>query len=231
MIKQMGWRPVNTVEWCLLIFITFHVLMGVLLALFNLPYFIRSYTLEDGVLEWFGFDALLASAFLSFYRARVFWTSQRISAFFLHFFLGLLMLFGAGEEISWGQRLFNLSIPEFFVIHNSQGEINLHNLVFQGKKINKLFFGTFLGIGVGFYFAILPFWYHHNEKLRQVVRRWELPLPRGLHLVAFFLLFCLVQLIPSGKKGEVLEFGGTSIFFLTLLFPLNAVTGQYRSGE
>ena len=33
------------------------------------------------------------------------------------------------EEISWGQRIIGFSTPEFFKLHNLQGEANLHNLI------------------------------------------------------------------------------------------------------
>ena len=33
------------------------------------------------------------------------------------------------EEISWGQRLFAIESPEFFVENNVQGETNLHNFL------------------------------------------------------------------------------------------------------
>jgi len=42
--------------------------------------------------------------------------------------LGLLFLFGFCEEISWGQRLFNITTPEVLQTANRQGEINIHNL-------------------------------------------------------------------------------------------------------
>lgn len=34
----------------------------------------------------------------------------------------------AGEEISWGQRIFNIETGEFMQQYNWQGEVNLHNL-------------------------------------------------------------------------------------------------------
>jgi len=50
-------------------------------------------------------------------------------------FLGLLYLvlafalfFVVMEEISWGQRIFNISTPTVIKEHNAQGEITLHNL-------------------------------------------------------------------------------------------------------
>ncbi len=37
-------------------------------------------------------------------------------------------LFAAGEEISWGQRLFGWTTPDFLMGLNKQNEINLHNI-------------------------------------------------------------------------------------------------------
>ncbi len=41
--------------------------------------------------------------------------------------LALGFFFVAGEEISWGQRLFGVKAPEYFREHNFQKELNLHN--------------------------------------------------------------------------------------------------------
>jgi len=38
------------------------------------------------------------------------------------------MIFAAGEEISWGQRIFHLSIPEQLAEINKQDELTLHNI-------------------------------------------------------------------------------------------------------
>ena len=50
----------------------------------------------------------------------------RRNVFFL--FLALLFLFGAGEEISWGQRMIGWDTPGRWGEANLQGETNLHNL-------------------------------------------------------------------------------------------------------
>ena len=42
--------------------------------------------------------------------------------------LALLFFFGAGEEISWGQRIFGFKTPEPLAQVNKQDELNLHNL-------------------------------------------------------------------------------------------------------
>ncbi len=46
----------------------------------------------------------------------------------LHFFLFILFLVIAMEEISWGQRLFNWETPPFLSDLNLQGETNIHNI-------------------------------------------------------------------------------------------------------
>ena len=51
---------------------------------------------------------------------------------------GLLLV--SGEEISWGQRIFNMATPAFFEQHNWQHEISLHNLdVIQLSLLNKIY--------------------------------------------------------------------------------------------
>lgn len=50
--------------------------------------------------------------------------------------VALFLLFVAGEEMSWGQRLLGLTPPSYFLEHNTQQEMNLHNFgtVFGGPK-------------------------------------------------------------------------------------------------
>lgn len=74
--------------------------------------------------------------FLAFAAAGVFalWTSARVrrgpdrfaaNAFLL---LGLALLWVAGEEISWGQRIFGIATPESLEEINRQSELNIHNI-------------------------------------------------------------------------------------------------------
>jgi hypothetical protein len=48
--------------------------------------------------------------------------------------LGVLCLVCFGEEISWGQRLFDYSVPAWLADFNRQGEWNLHNLAWFHAK-------------------------------------------------------------------------------------------------
>ncbi|RLA60362.1 MAG: hypothetical protein DRQ88_12905 [Epsilonproteobacteria bacterium] len=196
-------------------------LIGVIMANTNVVYFESVYVREDGLIEWLTFSALACSALLSFLRIKRLASIKNFWFVMGLLFFGLVFLFGAGEEISWGQRIFDWSVPEFFAKNNLQGETNIHNLVVGGTKINKLVFGLLLGIAIGCYFLILPPLYKKIDKIKALVDSVALPIPKNSHLVAYLILFGLSFLIPSPKKGEILEFGGTFIFFLLLLHPYN----------
>ena len=113
--------------------------------------------------------------------------------------LGLLFFFGAGEEISWGQRLFDLESPDFFQEHNVKGETNLHNLVIGGVKINKVLFSFVLGICIVAYFFVLPVLYRRVRRIRDWADRWALPVPRWIHVASFALVVVLVAAMPSPR--------------------------------
>jgi hypothetical protein len=135
--------------------------------------------------------------------------------------LSLLYLFGMGEEISWGQRIFGVESPEFFTAHNAQRETNLHNLVVGGVKINKLIFGGALAVGIVTYLLAFPVLYRKSSRARALMDRFAVPIPEVRHVLCYVALFALVSLIPSSKKGELLELGGCSLFLLITLYPFN----------
>ncbi len=43
---------------------------------------------------------------------------------------GLAMVFAAGEEISWGQRVFGFATPDFLASLNIQNEFTVHNIIY-----------------------------------------------------------------------------------------------------
>ena len=70
------------------------------------------------------------------------------------------------EEISWGQRIFGIESPEWFLKHNRQVETNVHNLVIYGVNLNKVVFGTFLGNDAWIYICMAtPILYRLNRKV------------------------------------------------------------------
>jgi len=209
----------NNLEAYLMISGIVMVTLGSFLGRFNDQYFKSSFTVEDGFLEWSSVIFLVAASCTSFKRFFTTKSSKLVKATLFCF--GLLFLFGAGEEISWGQRLFNVHSGEFFQELNSQGETNLHNLKINGVKINKLIFGKLLGLGLLIYFLILPVLYKKVAWAKALIQKVGLAIPRNIHIYFFLAVALLAELSGASKKGELTEFAGALIFFLIFLKPEN----------
>jgi len=179
---------------------------------------------EDGLVEWFTVGVLLISSLFSFFMAGTF---KRIdpesAAKGVWLFLGLLFLFGAMEEISWGQRVFGIESPAWFLEHNRQQETNIHNLMIYNVNINKLVFGKILGVFIAIYLLVIPALYHFKEKSRNFLNRYAIPVARNYQILLFVFVTVLLQLHISKatKVGELLEFGNCFLFLLVLLHPRN----------
>ncbi|MBL0702334.1 MAG: hypothetical protein JJV91_02510 [Desulfosarcina sp.] len=217
------------------------VIVGVILSRVNIDFYNQYYVKEDCFTEWLGVVALISCAFLYFYRLFTIKFSKGKKFFLCLLFSGLIFLFGAGEEISWGQRIFHIETPEFFKKHNAQQEMNLHNLVISFSswsgdnkdtqlnknppkkkkiKINKIVFGAFLAVCIVFYFLILPILYRKKKEVRDFTNTFALPIPKIIYVYAYILLFILSELAVK-RSGELLEFGGCWIILLMMLYPYN----------
>ena len=83
---------------------------------------------EDSLIEWFQFFSLLAAGiFLPLIAFRLYKTAHKAMAV-LYGVIAAGVLFLAGEEISWGQRIFGWQTPEAMETINRQGETTLHNI-------------------------------------------------------------------------------------------------------
>ena len=127
---------------------------------------------EDRYFENVGAISLFAASFIMAYAFWLAWKSRKtlnLNWVKLLVYLGLaaLFFFGGGEEISWGQRIFNIATPDALLKINAQGEVNVHNLApFQdGNKL--LQFETLFNIFLLVFTVILPFgslvfkWFHN----------------------------------------------------------------------
>lgn len=109
-------------------------------------------TYEDLGGEWLQFW-LFATATL-FLGRLVLWPSPHRLFFAV---LALSCFYVTMEEISWGQRLFNLSTPEFFEQHNIQKETNFHNLLTGPvATLTKDIITYSLSIGILLYGVFFP---------------------------------------------------------------------------
>jgi hypothetical protein len=214
-----------------LIFVALVSIAGVILSRMHLENFEMHFVQEDGPVEWLTVIALLIGIIVSIYRSRILSRFRPWTFLFGLYCATVLFFFGLGEEISWGQRIFGYASPEFFLTYNSQGEFNFHNLRFGDFKVNRYIFGTLLGIIIALYYLVLPFVYQRLAKVKKFADSWGVPVPRLHHIISYLVLFGLVLSIPSAKKGEILEFGGSWICLLMILYPKNREMFSRRSFE
>lgn len=203
--------------------VVFYLLtIGLLVSYSNKERFEGYFVYEDNTVEWLTFGVLAIMAGICFRRFFAFKNKKSKMFLFGTLFAGLLFTFGAGEEVSWFQRQIGYKSSDFFEKHNSQHETNLHNLVLKnGKKINKIIFGTGLGIIIGLYLLVLPLLYDRNSGVKNWADTWGIPIPKGHHIQAYIAMALIASLIHTPKKGELLEFSGVTVFFLILLYPKN----------
>ncbi|HNW43997.1 MAG TPA: hypothetical protein PKI19_05790 [Elusimicrobiales bacterium] len=198
------------------------VTAGIILARSNQTAFTDGYVIEDGPVEWLTVAALLCCAGLCFSRAvRGFKAGARL--FSLVWFLGAAAcVFGTGEELAWGQRLFGYETPRFFLEHNSKLEPSIHCLMVEAGGIDVIYtaFDTGLGIAVFVYLFIFPPLYRNRNGLKAFIDRLAIPVPRKRHSAAFALLYLWILLSGPGR-GEVVEFAACWQFFLIMLYPEN----------
>ena len=210
----------SKLEWAVLIIVFLVVVLGHVFFLIDVKLF-EQFTYEDGIIEYLTLLGLLGGIYLSLHRIIKLWKYKNWRFLLINALLALFLFFVAGEEISWGQRIFSVETPEFFQKNNAQNETNLHNLVVGGVKINKLIFTYMLIAGLGAYLLILPYLHSKNIRFRNWIDSNGIVVPQRFHIVSFLLLFLLTSLIGNSKNAELLECGATSIFFLIIYNPKN----------
>ncbi len=185
-------------------------------------YFDEVFAREDNAIEDINFLLLLVISVLLLFRFfRHKQHKPRLWKLSILFF-AFLFLFGAGEEISWGQRIFNLESSEFFLENNRQDEINLHNLEIGGVNLNRLIFSQLLTLAMSVYLLIFPFIYRKNQRFRDFIDRLVIPIPHGNHIIAFIILTLFIVILPDlSRKWEVFELFFTAMILLIFLNPVN----------
>ncbi len=113
----------------------------------------------------------------------------------------------AGEEVSWGQHLFEWSTPEAWQQINNQKETNLHNTIGLLDQFPRLVLT--IGIAVGGILIPLIVWYRKMSLDETRFVYWVLPtitcLPVSLLVIIYKPLFKLTQasMIRTGEMKEV----------------------------
>ncbi len=174
------------------------LVVGVLFVWFPVLYLLFTY--EDRVVEWMQVYLLLIAGGLFFYQA------SRQHSYRLFFMLMVLLCFYVvGEELSWGQRLFGMQVPELFLRHNLQQEINLHNFIVGP-------YDTFIkrcSEWVLVFLLVFSAFYAHSFSTRLkfikfVKLRFAPPPP--VFLISFFIAAALLELRLLGvNEAEIAE--------------------------
>jgi hypothetical protein len=132
------------------------------------------------------------------------------------------LFFGAGEEISWGQRIFHIESSKFFNENNSQKETNLHNMIVDGVKLNKLIFSNLLSIIFSIYFLILPILWRKNNFIKKTINQFGIPIANNYQVIIFMISSLIIILsISNERKWEIWEYTFALTMFLIVLNPLN----------
>lgn len=103
----------------------------------NLGYFFLS---EDRYFEYLGAVSFFITSYIFFYAfLKIYGFKSVITGFspkkLVFLSLALMFFFGGGEEISWGQRIFDIQTPDALNEINAQGEVTVHNIEFGNWEI------------------------------------------------------------------------------------------------
>jgi hypothetical protein len=195
--------------------------LGIYFANTDLQYFDEVYTVEDGFVEGGSAIFLFISSMLLLYRffklfkyKDLFWKIGILA-------MAIIFFFGAGEEISWGQRIFNVESSEYFLENNAQGETNLHNMVVDGTKINKLIFSQLLTVVLVIYLIFTPFLFRKYNWVKNLANKFAVPIVQWHHTISFLVGTALLVFISSNRKWEIYELAFSVIFLLIFLKPFN----------
>lgn len=203
------------------VFLVVVLVISVYLGITDETTFNERFANEDGIVENLTALALLAIALTCGYRLMKQWRKHSRTWLLGTALFSILFFFAAGEEISWGQRIFGWESGDFFLERNAQSETNLHNLVVGETKLNKLIFSQLLGLVMVIYLLILPVMYRRLTWVQGLIDRFAVPMVKWHHTIAFLLVTLVILIIPAERKWEVYEMAFGLIFYLIFLKPLN----------
>ena len=236
----------------------FEIIILILLICFNLIVDfqdferIKQITKEDGIIETSEAVLYFAGACLLFYlfiqsksENKIYFLGRKRNLFFL--LCGLLFIFFAGEEISWGQRIFNIGSPEYFQKNNYQHETNFHNLPLfgvlnqrQNKGIGILFTSNVMLYMFYFFFCFfIPLLNKFSKKIRNMLEKISLPvIPLWigcLFPISFIINETIERLgwIDYFQIGEMSENNFAVLAFIAIISLLNEAkkSGKYLKSE
>ena len=153
---------------------------------------------ENSIIEYLQVMSYFLASIIAFLTARIFFRKKINLLAAAYFILAFLLLFVSFEEVSWGQFLFSISLPEFFIRNNAQGELTIHNLYFLQSKL------SFIYILVGIYgaFAWIINFFFLSPKKTNPTRILNFIIPEWFLSPYFFSCFFIYFLFFFIHPGE-----------------------------
>lgn len=191
---------------------------------------------EDSVIEYFQAAFFFLASIFAFLIFKRFLKGRWIFHSILYGGLFLGLFFITMEEISWGQRIFNIENPEYFNQNNMQEEISLHNL----NKVNNLMSELYIMIGL---FGSFGWLFVYGINLKQRIPFVNFYVPQWFISSYFFFvlftntLFSYIRPFAVNELGiDELEIGNFFIYrdqepaelLLSMGFLLFVVVNYFR---
>jgi hypothetical protein len=147
---------------------------------------------EDGLIEYLTALCFLVAGVISLLmiKKRTYFSHKVMRNFFMVgcIIVGVALIVVAGEEVSWGQRIFNIQTPDSIAAQNRQSEINLHN----SELVWPYVYTAYAVIGVYGMLAWILWWLIKDlltlNKQQQVIANMVIP---GGYLFLNFMLISL----------------------------------------
>jgi len=160
-----------------------------LLLHMNYNYLPRLWLQEDGIYESIAALACIGAGLA------VVWITGRSTftgnwVLFWSCALALSLLILGGEELSWGQRIFDFQTPEFIADSNYQREFNLHNSTLIQSQNNAL--SVYLAKLLVIYLVIFPLFVKAFPSAHRMAENLSVPVP-GLAVSLTALIALLVN--------------------------------------
>lgn len=214
--------PASLTDRLLLGAIALVLVVSFAVHLWSPDFFSAVYAFEDGLVEYGTAIFLLVGSLVLVGNARSLGGRGMRLAAVLTGFYALLFFLGAGEEISWGQRIFGWESSEFFQENNKQMETNFHNLVVGGTHLTKTVFGSGLTAVILLYLIVLPLLYPRVGLIRRLADKFAVPVPGLRHtLFAVAASLVIVAMGDQNRKWEVYELVFSLLMVSVFLLPQN----------
>ncbi|EKD28395.1 MAG: hypothetical protein ACD_79C00311G0001 [uncultured bacterium] len=180
-----------------------------ILIILNILYLSNmSFFLEDNLIENIQLFLLFGCIFTSF---RNYFNYSLIQFQAFSFISGLGFIFILFEEISWGQRLFNIPLPNFFLKYNNSMELNLHNI--NDGTLEQIMYFIFIFWAL---ISLIKLKYYFNRLLRHKIPFFS----RNMGMLFIFILI-LTQWSYSNSDKIYPELYETLIYLFFFIFNYN----------